>query len=87
MIVRQQKSLFVPVNRVIRISNYTAVYESVSSCHCSDVLHGPNPRRALFGEREKEREIQKDEERKRNVVKQRQEKGKRTSLVNGAKSR
>lgn len=51
MVVRKQESLFVPVDGVIRVSDHPAVYESVPSSHCSDVLHGPDPRRAWWGRR------------------------------------
>lgn len=49
MVVRKQESLFVPVDGVVRVADHPAVYESVSSSHRSDVLHGPDPGRTWLG--------------------------------------
>lgn len=49
VVVRKQESLFVPVDGVVRVADHPAVYESVSSSHRSDVLHGPDPGRTWLG--------------------------------------
>lgn len=55
MVVRQQEPFLVPVDWIIRVPNNTAVYERVSSCHCSNVLHRPNPRWTWWRVRKRER--------------------------------
>lgn len=50
MVVRQQETLLVPVDGVVRVTNHSAVYESVPPSHCCDVLHGPDPRRSWWAE-------------------------------------
>lgn len=52
MVVRKQEPLLVPVDGVIRVADHSAVYESVSSGNCGDVLHGPDPWRAWWADGE-----------------------------------
>lgn len=83
MVVRQQEPIFVPVNWVVRIPNYTAVYKSVSPCNCRDVLHRPNPWWTWLSERKKGDRWKEREK----VIRGRMKEGKRRSLVNGVTSK
>lgn len=66
MVVWQQHPVFIPLDRVIRIADHTAVNEGVTTGHGCDVPHGPNTGRTCKGE---EREQERERERRKSIAK------------------
>lgn len=66
MVVWQQHPIFIPLDRVIRIADHTAVYKGVATGHGCDVPHGPDTGRTCKGENKKK---ERERERRKSIAK------------------